>query len=379
MSKRLLLLFFLLFSIVSRSTCAMTNEVDGKSRFSLDTLMKNTEVDLRLNYGFFIHHHFDMKGFSADFPMFELSLQKQTYGRQPWQEHFNYPAIGVTAFYSNLGGNDVLGKAYAIYPFISFPFNKSKVKTFGFRFGVGVGYITEKFHPSRNYHNTSIGSNINAAISLTFEYKRHISKRFRLSAFAGLTHFSNGCSNFPNSGYNIINAGIGASCLITEPADYIQRRLGNDNDYRKITPEFYAGLSFGVKRIKYKQSENIAVYDLELYVMDRIGELSKIGIGLDLLYNMCSYISVSERYGTTYPFMEMLKPGAGIAYELTMGEMSFLFNFGYHIYGKDMSGGRWYQKLGFKVNIGEHIYAKIALNTHFGAADFIGWGLGVRL
>ena len=78
-------------------------------------------------------------------------------------------------------------------------------------------------------------------------------------------------------------------------------------------------------------------------------------------------------------FVEMLKPGIGLAYELTMGEASFLINFGYHLYGRDMSGGRWYQKLGFKVNIGNYAYAKIALNTHFGIADFIGWGVGIRL
>ena len=62
-----------------------------------------------------------------------------------------------------------------------------------------------------------------------------------------------------------------------------------------------------------------------------------------------------------------------------MGETSFLINFGYHPWGRDMRYGRWYQKLGAKFNFGEHIYGKIALSTHFGVADFIGFGLGVRL
>ena len=44
-----------------------------------------------------------------------------------------------------------------------------------------------------------------------------------------------------------------------------------------------------------------------------------------------------------------------------------------------MRYGRWYQKLGLKVNFGKYIYGKIALNTHFGVADFIGFGLGARL
>ena len=372
------ILFFVLLFTIPHLTKAETKNIDIQT-FSLDSLLLNTEVDLRINYGFFVHHHFDMKSYPADFPMFELSFQKQTYGRSEWQSYFNYPTIGVSAFYSNLGNIDILGKAYAVYPFISFPFNKSKINTFGFRFGVGLAYLTEKFHHTENYKNTSIGNNLNAAISLTFEYKRQIADRYKISFFAGLTHFSNGCSNFPNSGYNIINAGISGTYLLNEPKNYITRETSHNKNFKKIVPEYYVGLSYGVKRIKYQQKENVAVYDLEFYVMDRISNLSKVGLGMDLVYNKCSYISVREYYSRTFTFIEMLKPSIGLAYELTMGEASFLINFGYHIYGRDMSGGRWYQKLGFKINIGDHAYAKVALNTHFGVADFLGWGLGIRL
>ena len=383
MKKNSLLLVFLcfvfIFNIHNKAFATSEGEENGKS-FSIDSLMKNTEIDIRINYGFFVHHHFEMTGYPAHFPMFELSLQKQTYGKALWQSYFNYPTIGVGAYYSGFGDIDILGKAYAIYPFINFPFNKSKANTFGFRFGVGLGYLTKKFDHIENYHNTSIGSNFNAAISLTLEYKRQITDRYKMSAFAGLTHFSNGCSNQPNSGINIINAGISASYMLTEPQEYIPRQKAK-NDFSKIDPEFYAGMSFGIKRINYRQEENIAVYDLELYVMDRVSNLSKFGLGLDLVYDATDNLEIIDKYGADaeFTFVEMLKPGIGLAYELMMGEASFIFNFGFHPYGLDMSYGRWYQKLGMKINIGKHIYGKIALNTHFGVADFIGFGLGIRL
>ena len=124
-----------------------------------------------------------------------------------------------------------------------------------------------------------------------------------------------------------------------------------------------------------------SVFNLEFYVLDRISNLSKIGFGLDLVYDATDNIKVIHDYGpdADFTFIEMLKPGIGLAYELMMGEASFLFNFGYHPYGLDMSYGRWYQKLGLKVNMGKYVYGKIALNTHFGVADFIGLGLGIRL
>ena len=379
----IILCFILILNLIHSEASAVENNDGTKKSFSVDSLMKNTEVDLRINYGFFIHHHFEMARYPKHFPMFELSLQKQTYGKKMWQSYFNYPTVGVTAFYSSLGNNEVIGNAYAIYPFISYPFNKSKINTFGFRFGVGVGYITEIFHPKENFHNTSIGSHVNAAISLTFEYKRQISEHLKLSAFAGLTHFSNGCSSKPNNGLNIINAGLSASYFIKDQEEYIHNQKICNCEYRRLKPEFYLGLSYGIKRIEYGQKEDFSVYNLEIYILDRITNLSKIGIGLDLVSDATDKITLKNFYhdedANNYTFAQLLKPGVSIAYELLMGETSFLINFGYHPWGRDMRYGRCYQKLGAKFNFGEHIYGKIALNTHFGVADFIGFGLGIRL
>ena len=71
----LILSFIFIFNIHNEAF-ATSNRGGNEKSFSVDSLMKNVEVDFRLNYGFFIHHHFEMTAFSADFPMFELSLQK---------------------------------------------------------------------------------------------------------------------------------------------------------------------------------------------------------------------------------------------------------------------------------------------------------------
>lgn len=386
MKKNILFSLILCFCFIlslSNEAFAINKDYDSKKSSRIDSLMKNTEIDLRFNYAFFVHHHFIMTGYPKHFPMFELSFQKQTYGNKFWHSYFNYPTVGVTAFFSSLGNYDIIGNAYAIYPFINFPFNKSKINIFSFRFGVGVGYLTKKFDPLENYHNTSIGSHVNAAINMTFEYKHKISDRFNMSLFAGLTHFSNGCSSTPNAGINIISAGLSGTYLLKEQEDYISKQKISNKEYRKIEPEFYIGLSYGIKRIVVNQKKDFSVYDLEFYAMDRISNLSKIGIGLDLVSDATDRATLRNFYedpkADEYTFTQLLKTGVGVAYELTMGESSFIINFGFHPWGRDMRYGRWYQKLGMKVNFGKYLYGKIALNTHFGTADFIGFGLGVRL
>ena len=377
------IILFLLLCITiftSHENAYALSDSDEKKSHAIDSLLINSQIEIRTSYAFFIHHHFEMTSYPAHFPMFELSFQKQTYGKQYWQAYFNYPTIGFSAFYSNLGNIDIIGKAYALYPFINFPLNKSKTNTFSFRMGVGLGYLTNKYHPTENFHNTSIGSNVNAAISLTFEYKRYLSERYKISVFAGLTHFSNGSSTEPNNGLNIINAGLSATYLLKDAEEYIPKQY-SQQDFKKIKPEFYIGLSYGTKRILVFQENYASVFNLEFYVLDRISNLSKIGFGLDLVYDATDNIYVKNYYGYNFEptFLQLLKPGISLAYELLMGDASFLFNFGYHPYGLDMSYGRWYQKLALKVDVGKFIFGKITLNTHFGAADFIGFGIGVKL
>lgn len=377
------IILFLLLCITiftSHENAYALSDSDEKKSHAIDSLLTNSQIEIRTSYAFFIHHHFEMTSYPAHFPMFELSFQKQTYGKQYWQAYFNYPTIGFSAFYSNLGNIDIIGKAYALYPFINFPLNKSKTNTFSFRMGVGLGYLTNKYHPTENFHNTSIGSNVNAAISLTFEYKRYLSERYKISVFAGLTHFSNGSSTEPNNGLNIINAGLSATYLLKDAEEYIPKQY-SQQDFKKIKPEFYIGLSYGTKRILVFQENYTSVFNLEFYVLDRISNLSKIGFGLDLVYDATDNIYVKNYYGYNFEptFLQLLKPGISLAYELLMGDASFLFNFGYHPYGLDMSYGRWYQKLALKVDVGKFIFGKITLNTHFGAADFIGFGIGVKL
>ena len=381
--KRIIILILISFFV--KDACAHKPS-------SIDSIKKNLEVDFRFNYAFILHHHYEMSGYRKHFPMFELSLQKQTYGRQSWQKFYNYPTIGVTAFYSNIGNQEVIGDAYAIYPFISFPFNKSKVNTFGLRLGAGLGYLTEKFHHEKNPYNTYISAYFNAAISLSLEYKQQINNHLKMSIFAGLTHFSNGCTTQPNRGINIFNAGLSASYLIDHQTSYKEianlktdikeeKRQINRQIFRTFAPEFYLGLSYGVKRVEYKQRDHFSVYNLEFYAMERVTNLSKFGIGLDLVYDATDVIVLGKHENNLnkYTFAQLLKPGVGLAYELILGEMSFLFNVGYHPWGRDMSYGRIYNKLAVKGNIGKHLYGKFTLNTHLGVADFIGFGFGVRL
>ena len=69
-----MLLFY--FNLNKEAYATSKNEGGDKSPF-MESFMQNMEVDLRLSYGFYMHHHYEMEGYRTHFPIFELSLQKR--------------------------------------------------------------------------------------------------------------------------------------------------------------------------------------------------------------------------------------------------------------------------------------------------------------
>lgn len=388
MKKNILISLILCFGFIfnlHNEAFASNNKGKEKTSFSIDSLMKNVEVDFRLNYGFYMHHHFEMEGYRAHFPMFELSLQKQTYGKQYWQTCFNYPAVGVTFFASSMGNIDVLGKAFAIYPYIYFPFIKSKSTNFGIRFGLGLGYLTESYDHLENPYNICIGSPLNAAASITFDISHHFTNRFKMSVFGGLQHFSNGCTSEPNKGTNVLKGGISAAYMINEPETYIKPEQLTEKrtiEYLKeFRPELYVGLSYGSKGIDYMQEDYKSVYDLDIYVMEQLTRLFKLGLGFNLIYDETNILrNMKSNNGVnTWTTYQILNPGVHVAGELVMGKTSFLFVVGRH-FGEYMHTEKNYQRLGLKIEFTKHFYGKVTLNVHqWHIADFLGWGLGFKL
>lgn len=382
MKKNSLLLIILcfIFNLHNEASATGNDEGDNMSPF-MESFMKNMEVDLRLSYGFYMHHHYEMEGYRAHFPMFELSLQKQTYGTSFWQTCFNYPAVGVTAFYSPMGNIDVLGQAFAIYPYIYFPFIKGNTN-FGIRFGLGLGYLTEHYDHIENPYNICIGSALNAAASITFDITHRFSDHFKMSLFGGLQHFSNGCTSEPNKGTNVLRAGLSAAYMINDPVEYIKAEQLNEKrtiEYLKeFKPELYLGLSYGSKRIDYLQEDYTTVLDLEAYVMEQVARIFKLGIGFDLVYDNNDILR-NIKTGTEWTTAQILNPGVHVAGELLMGRTSFMFVVGEHL-GEYMHTEKSYQRLGLKIDFTEHIYGKVTLMVHqWHIADFLGWGVGFKL
>lgn len=343
----------------------------------------NLMAEAKIHYGFLMAHHLELEVFNSHFPAFEFSIERATWGKSHWEAIYGYPLIGISVYYAPLGGFEELGSVIALYPFINFPIIQDENQRLNFRLGFGLGYLTNYYNRLNNYKNFAIGSNLNVAGSLYLEYRRKFGRMVMLSGGAGLTHFSNGTIKTPNYGLNIISAYISATIYLGRPNPQLSRKILPEL-YKfefdgKRTLDFDIALAFGVKDMSQQYGQRFMVYAMYANLFKQVSWKSKFGIGIDLTYDASDKF-ILDWSGRTYDNnLQILKPGLNAAYQLLIGKMSFVFNLGWYLSGKEMSEGNIYQRLTLRYLFTDHLFANIALNTNWGKAEYIGFGIGYQL
>ena len=378
---KLFAIYLALLPVVILFDCADAN---AQNRFHHQLRTSNMILEGRVYYGWTLDHHIEMTPFRRHYPAYEISLFKATYGRMRWEYMYNYPFIGVSYWYSDLGNTQALGSAHAVFPYINFPLLDSKDFNLFFRLGVGIGYITRPYDRYENFENIAIGSHLNGAVNLLMEGRWRIGNRFLASAGIGLMHFSNGAIKLPNYGLNIPCATVA-----------VAYRLSRENVYlkRKLLPELYPFEFDGKRYLILDLNAAFAVKDMQatLGVGNRflvvtgfanllwpVSYKSRFGIGIDASYDSSDEKILELKNIEPEHQVDLVKTGVNAAYELEFSRMSIMLNLGSYISGLDKSDGYVYEKLAIRVGITEQLFGSLTLKAHYAKADFVAFGIGYR-
>jgi len=343
----------------------------------------NLVLEGKVYYGFIARHHVGMEIYNSHFPSFELSLSKATYGKKFWEQMFNYPWIGISWWYSNLGSSDYLGTVNAIFPYLNFPLVETDRVKIGFRLGAGVGYHNKKFERLDNYKHLSIGTHLNFAGNLMLDFRWHPSERLVVTSGISLTHFSNGAVKLPNYGLNIPGISVGIGYWLQKANKPIHRPLYSpvkpaELDMHRIIQFDITG-NVGFKNMEAVFGGRYMVFSVFGNIFKPVSYKSKFGIGFDVSYDASDKLILERSNMIVTNQLSMIKTGFSFAYELEVGRLSFDLNYGFYLSGIDKSDGTVYHKLSMRYDITKHIFANITLKTHWGKADYIGWGVGYKV
>ncbi|GAB3998395.1 hypothetical protein GCM10028807_45960 [Spirosoma daeguense] len=174
----------------------------------------------------------------------ELTISRQTSGAKPWQRAHNFPEMGLSLRWRDIGNNVVYGNDLAVVPFLAFTVWHTPFATLQLKHGTGLAYFTRRYNAEHNPENRLISTRLNAVSLLNLGLILHATSRLDLKVGLEMSHASNGNLRQPNSGLNTISTYLGlryvpGQQLVIDREPMLRRR----NNWR-----MYAGTAFGVFR-----------------------------------------------------------------------------------------------------------------------------------
>ncbi len=346
---------------------------------------KNWGIESNIYIGKIVKHSsvllFDVENISQGF---DINFKYQTYGKDAWNQYQRYPHLGVGLVYFNLGDKNLFGHAFALLPNMTIPLLKKERGFINFQFGSGIAYLTQRFDPIHNPTNNAIGSKLNNITAFKFDGGYHFSSQWAAHIGFGLTHFSNGASQLPNYGINIISGLVGLK-YTPQP---VEKNQWHD-DVLNIPKKRWGGqVHFDIAFREFQQSggPRYPIYMASAAGVFHFNLVNRMLVGFEIEYNVGAYhywnhlLSGLEKKelqqeATRYMFF--------VADELLFGDIGVLLQTGFYIKtGKNTNPFIMYNKLSVRYYfppIGKpatQFYAAVYLKSHKSVAEYIALGIG---
>ncbi len=286
---------------------------------------------------------------------------------------YRHPTFGL-GFYAATFNRPEIGSPYALYGFVDFPFwNKNQKWQWVYSMAMGLSYNFNPYDPEKNPLNTLIGSKQNAYIHFHGRVNHRLNDRLSFGMGLGFTHFSNGAYRLPNVGLNKGSWLIGMQYRTTK-----DKKDNSENALPVYTRKSQTNIywSNGVKNFQ----PGGAIYWKTGIGWSRTWSIDhryRVGVGTDLFYrsgssNVPAGMNSKENAWSA---------GIFAAWEWVITDRLFMpLNIGAYMHDYTENGGqhRWYERIGLRYHINQHLYTGLSIKAHLQVADFTEWTIGFR-
>ena len=304
-----------------------------------------------------------------------------------------YQGIGFS--YNSFFNKAEIGTPVALYVFQGAPIVRLTERlSLNYEWNFGAAFGWKKYDPMDNPYNIVVGSRINAYLNLGFFFDWQLPQAWHLTIGADLTHYSNGNTNYPNSGVNTVGARVG-----------VVRSFGSATKAKPLHGETlplkkrfcYDLVVYGSTRKRgliYPDHGELvpgsfAVAGLNFNPMYRVNKYFRAGVSLDAQYdesaNLMEYLvegtSGEDMKFYRPPFREQFAVGLSLRAELNMPIFSVNFGVGRNVICQGIDTDVFYQVLALKAFVTRRLF----LHVGYQLSDFknpnnlmlgLGWRLG---
>ena len=354
-------LFFLLYSI----------QIDAQTKFP-----DQFKANINYHSGFILPEYKFLTLIANDYVRsLDVSVSKETNGKNIWEQLYNYPEYGISLFYSTLGNNQVLGKEFALtYFFKLYLPSKNRLRFYN-RTGIGISYVNRIFNLEDNYMNVAVASHMNIHFNFRIGTNYQLSDKMELNAGISFDHLSDANIKAPNLGINYLTAFAGISYRMgTKP----------DKQFHEIKPQTKKNsvelfTSIGGKRLRSLASRYFITSSVSLEFKRELSYVFHFGAGMDLFYDS-SVESVRIENDQDYRRIYDLQSGIHFSQTLVFNRFSLSLQEGIYLLMTDHKDNHLIYNRGIiQYRLSDKFAVRLAMKSHLYVLDYPEIGIGLKL
>ena len=243
--------------------------------------------------------------------------------------------------------------------------------------GFGLGYMSKTTFSDPE--TRIFGTHINGLFTADLKASYQLAKLWAATAELGFTHYSNGSFKIPNAGINTINAALGVKYTLpkVDSLKYEKAEL-NNKPIQKHGFDLVVGAG---QRGRYQEHKGFFRMGFYGGYSRFFNQVLGLRIGLDAtyydqVYNPLVYDDTVPYWGRSYDHWRL---GTSLGGEVKMQKFALTANVGHYLHMKSPVGQKWYWNTSLKFYVTPKFGIQAMLNAHKFQADYINWGVFVRL
>jgi hypothetical protein len=330
------------------------------------------DYEVKTKYGFLIAHRPIMSHMPKEFTKcLEFNLLFQTKGTKSWHQEMNQPKFGFSFVATSAGNKELLGNLYGSYAFLQFPVLGKKHNFLYGKIGTGLGFASKVFDQQNNPKNIALSSHVNALINFGLFYQ-HNFKKSHLNLGLDLTHLSNGASKMPNLGVNLpyFTLAYGRNFRETTKSEFKEAsKLKSDWSY------LFVGIG-GFKETYPTGGKKYPVIAGSFFAQKLFSHKVGYETGLDFIYKPSINTYKPIIYKANESFLQMAIYNG---YLMTLDKLQIVVGLGIYLKDEFLADDFFYNRVGFRYYFKENFFANLTLKSHWAKADYVEYGIGIRL
>jgi hypothetical protein len=298
--------------------------------------------------------------------------------KEIWDYCNCYPRTGFAFQYINFAYPDVMGRGFAMIPFIEPYIRADRKFNVSLRFGLGPIILTKLHDAESNPENIFFSSHLSFISHLNLSLNYRVTDQLSMRLAGNFHHISNAELAQPNLGVNLptINAGIDYSFQSV----YFENRVKDSDHVTNAKKNRFDIIpSIALHTTEHLQDRLHPVYTVLTNYSRMVGRLFGATAGLEFNVYQSDKAKILERNlvdEATGKLYDHKRLAATAGLEWLFGKFIISQQLGYYLYSP-FAEYQVYQRYGLSYKASDHIICGANLKTHGGHVDFLDLRVGV--